>query len=94
MENICVDMAEIARAVLAGDAGLIRGARQDISGRSCGRVICEALAEAAMGGEIKASQLLMELAGEDVKSRELKWKHGQTERAAAPIILDSRPEEA
>lgn len=87
-----IDMKTTALDVLSVDGSAIRKELEDISGRACGRIICEALADSAMNGEIKAAQLLMELAGEDVKSRELEWKHGASAPQAAPSIIDVRPE--
>ena len=55
---------EDAVSVIAQKQGTLK------SGGSIGRLIVTALARAAMEGDIKSAQLLMELAGEDVKSRE------------------------
>lgn len=87
-----MDMKTLALEVLNQDGGGVRESREDIRGRACGRVICEALADAAMKGDIKAAQLLMELAGEDVKSRELEWKHGAAMPQQEVRLIDVRPE--
>lgn len=87
-----MDIRDIAQTVLSEDAQEVRNSRESLAGRACGRVICEALADSAMKGDIKASELLMELAGEDVKSRELAWKHQAQTVLSAPQIVDVRPE--
>lgn len=86
-----MDMREISAGVLAADAQLLKEGREELSGKSVGLAISEALAETAMKGDIKAAQLLMELAGEDIKSRELSYKHSG-QQAGAPILIDARPE--
>ena len=55
--------------------------------QNVGRAITEALAKAAVSGDIKAAQLLMELAGEGPKTRE-----APEAVRAAPVIVDARPE--
>ena len=84
-----MDMRKTALGVLSRDAGALEEEREVRGGKKVGRVIAEVLAMAAMKGDLKAAQLLLEVAGEDAKSRVPQEKET---RRDAPIILDVRPE--
>ena len=90
-----MNMKEIVEAVLAQDATALMSWRKEMWGKTAGQVFAESLAEEAIGGDIKAASLLLELAGEDVRRREYAYKHGaeeEKETEKAPVIVDVRPE--
>ena len=82
-------MKQMTREVLGLDAEDFSRNRETRGGKSVGRVIGEALAEAGMNGDIKAIGLLMELAGEDFRSRESDRKFGGD---GTVTIVEERPE--
>lgn len=84
-------MKQMARAVLSLDAENFDSSREKRAGKSVGRVIGEALAEAGMNGDIKAIGLLMELAGEDFRSRESERKFGLS--GGEVTLIEERPED-
>ena len=96
-----MDMVEIMRDVLNADAARAEDEKAIRSGKTVARVIGEALARDAMDGDIKATALLMELAGADFRSRDSEEKHLIDReklnlngfRDTSPIVLqDERPE--
>ena len=85
-------MKQMAREVLSLDAEDFGSSREKRAGKSVGRVIGEALAEAGMNGDIKAIGLLMELAGEDFRSRESERKFGLA--SGEVVLVEERPEDS
>ncbi|MBR4236387.1 MAG: hypothetical protein IKR85_10065 [Clostridia bacterium] len=93
-------MVNEMRRVLETDAGALVDARGERHGKSAARVIGEALAEAAMNGDVKAVAMLMELAGTDFRSRDSEEKHEldrqklnmSVKDAPRVVLCDERPE--
>lgn len=85
-----MDMKQTAVSVLETDAEDFASRMDGRQGKTVGTVICGVLADAGMKGDIKAVTLLMELAGEDYRSRESERKNG----ACAPqvVLMEQRPE--
>ena len=70
-----MNMVEVMTRVLEEDALRLKAEENELGGKSCARVIGEALARASMDGDIKAAAMLMELAGMDFRSRDSLEKH-------------------